>query len=156
VIEVLTTKEFPIKQKRDNSYKYEALIGIGGNIGDVLKRFKKLFYYWQKHPQLKILQTSPLLKNPAFGEVKQDDFLNAVALIQTSLSAQHLLKHLLHTEGRFGRVRTIPKGPRTLDLDMIFYEDKNLSSKHLTLPHPGWKYRTSVLVPLALMQQRIK
>ncbi|NLC28431.1 MAG: 2-amino-4-hydroxy-6-hydroxymethyldihydropteridine diphosphokinase [Campylobacteraceae bacterium] len=145
-----------MKRKKSSSFKYEALVGIGGNVGDVIKRFRRLIRYWQDCPHVKVFETSPILQNPAFGQVKQPDFLNAVARIQTSLSPQLFLKHLLHTEGRFGRVRLVPNGPRTLDLDLIFFEDFILQTKHLNLPHPGWKSRISVLVPLGMMQQRMK
>ena len=82
------------------------------------------------------------------------DSYNAIARVNTSLSPQRLLKLLLHTEKRFGRVRNIPNGPRTLDLDLIFYEDVWMRTKHLQLPHPGWSERLSVLVPLQLMDRR--
>lgn len=156
MLKIFCTPEFPMKRKKSPFFKYEALVGIGGNIGDVMKRFRRLMRYWQDYPQIKVLQTSPILQNPAFGGVEQPDFLNAVAHIQTSLSPQLFLKHLLHTEGRFGRVRLIPNGPRTLDLDLIFFEDFTLKTKHLNLPHPGWRSRVSVLVPLSMLQQRIK
>jgi 2-amino-4-hydroxy-6-hydroxymethyldihydropteridine diphosphokinase len=154
MIQIYTSANFPSFRKTKRAFKYEAWIGIGGNVGAVRKRFELLMRYWLNHPLLHVEQTSPIVQNPPFGFLDQADFFNAVAKVRTSLSAQKLLKLLLHTEKRFGRVRKFANGPRTLDLDLIFYEDVWMRTKHLNLPHPGWKDRLSVLVPLQLLNQR--
>jgi 2-amino-4-hydroxy-6-hydroxymethyldihydropteridine diphosphokinase len=154
MISIHTSPNFPSFNKSSRSFKYEAWVGIGGNVGDVKKRFEGLMRYWLAHPLLHVEQTSPIVQNPPFGVLEQPDFFNALAKIRTSLSPQRLLKILLHTEKCFGRVRTIPNGPRTLDLDLIFYENVWIRSIHLHLPHPEWRERLSVLVPLELMDRR--
>lgn len=154
MISIHMSPSFPSFQKSQRVFKYEAWVGIGGNTGAVKERFERLMRYWLGHPLLHVEQTSPIVQNPPFGVLEQPDFFNAIAKIRTSLSPQRLLKLLLHTEKRFGRVRSIPNGPRTLDLDLIFYEDVQMHTAHLKLPHPEWKKRLSVLVPLELMNQR--
>jgi len=145
---------FPSFRKSNRDFKYEAWIGIGGNMGAVNERFERLMRYWLHHPLLHVEQTSPIVQNPPFGFLDQPDFYNALARVRTSLSPRRLLKLLLHTEKHFSRIRTFPNGPRTLDLDLIFYEDVWMRTTHLNLPHLGWRERLSVLVPLQLMDQR--
>ena len=147
------TKNYPSKLKKSNK-RHCALIGVGGNIGDVKKRFEKLYYYFQKSSVVDILCTSPILKNPPFGYKDQPDFFNAIIILKTNLSAQILLRYLLFVEKRFKRIRSFKDSPRTLDLDMIFYDKISISSKYLTLPHPHWQDRDSVLIPLGLLKCR--
>jgi len=154
MISIHTSPNFPSYNKSNRDFKYEAWVGLGGNLGGVIERFELLMRYWLSHSLLHVKQTSPIIKNPPFGVLDQPDFYNAIARVNTSLSPQRLLKLLLHTEKRFGRVRNIPNGPRTLDLDLIFYEDVWMRTKHLQLPHPGWSERLSVLVPFQLMDRR--
>ena len=104
--------------------------------------------------QLRVTQTSLIVKNPPFGYVHQPDFYNAVAWVQTSLGATEFLKVLLQTEKVFKRVRTRHHGPRTLDLDLIFFGNQTLRTSRLTLPHPHWQERISVVLPLAMTHQR--
>ena len=133
---------------------YRVVLGIGGNIGDVMRRFDHLFYYLQRSRWVTILKSSPILKNPPFGYTKQADFLNAVIEIATPLRPEALLRYLLRVEKRFGRRRSFPDAPRTLDIDMIFYEGVTQEREVLTLPHAGWQERDSVLIPLLYLQQR--
>lgn len=85
------------------------------------------------------------------GDMDQPDFLNAALLLLTELSPQSLMQRLLEVERSFGRDRaaTPPKGPRTLDLDLLFYDDMVCDSDQLTLPHPELANRRFVLEPLA-------
>ena len=126
-----------------------ALIGVGGNIKNTKRRFKKLFLYLKKFSKIDIIKTSPILKNPPFGYKEQPYFYNAVIKIKTNLTPHELLRCLQHIEKIFGRKRTFKDAPRTLDLDIIFFNNINIKSKKLTIPHHGWKKRTSVIVPLS-------
>lgn len=135
--------------------RYRALLGIGGNIGDVVRRFEHLFVYLQHSRSVHLLETAPILKNPPFGFTEQEDFMNSLLLIETDMTPRELLHYVLHAEKRFGRKRLFKDGPRTLDIDLIFYEDITMESRELTLPHPGWMKRTSVLVPLSMMKKVI-
>jgi len=131
---------------------HRALIGIGGNIGDTVERFESLWRYWQTSSRLTITETSPILRNPPFGYTAQPDFYNALISICTPLGATELLRYLLYTEKRFGRVRSFANAPRRLDLDMIFYDDISLETRRLYLPHPHWCERDSVVMPLTHMK----
>lgn len=131
----------------------QVLLGIGGNIGNVIQRFNRLFWFLKRSNILRVIESSPILKNPPFGYLEQDDFYNALILIETKLTPKELLRYILKVEDKFGRKRLFKDGPRTLDIDMIFYENINLNSENLTLPHPGWTHRESVLTPLAEMKR---
>jgi len=129
-------------------------LGIGGNVGDTLRLFDKLFWVLQRERRVRIIETSPILKNPPFGFLEQSDFYNAVITISTSLEAKKLLRMLLGIERRFGRKRSFKDAPRTLDIDMIFYNNLTMQSTLLTLPHPHWHTRASVVIPISLMGLR--
>lgn len=124
-------------------------IGIGGNIGDVTKRFKKLFLMLKSDSRFVLQNTSPILKNPPFGYLDQDDFLNAVIVLKTNLSAIEALNVFQRYEYRFKRTRSFQDAPRTMDIDIIFYNQIKMNTKRLTIPHKGYKNRPSVLIPLS-------
>lgn len=145
-------KNYPYYSKRENSKPFKATLGIGGNIGDVRRRFNHLFIYLQKSPFLEIIETSPILKNPPFGYLEQDDFYNALIIVKTCLRPKALLRYILRVEKKFGRKRSFSNAPRTLDIDMIFYEDVQMESRELTLPHPSWASRSSVVIPLTYLK----
>ena len=146
-------KFFPIKNRYKNRYKHLAVVGIGGNIGDVIKRFESVYRYFLKDRRFHVLETSPILKNPPFGFLEQKDFLNAIILLQTSLNPKELLKNLLHLEKLNKRKRSFKNAPRSLDLDIIFYDNLDIKSKRLTIPHPSWHERKSVIIPLSFIKR---
>ena len=148
---LIRTKDFPCILSSQSGYR--ALLGIGGNIGDVVRRFEHLFYYFKRSSLLRIIETAPIVRNPPFGYTEQGDFYNSLLLIETFLSPKALLRYLLRVEKLFGRKRLFKDGPRTLDIDIIFYENVKMETKDLTLPHPGWKERASVLIPLSMMKR---
>lgn len=76
-------------------------------------------------------------------------------MVETKLTPKALLDYVLRVEKHFRRKRSFKDAPRTLDIDIIFYENISITSKTLTLPHPAWMQRSSVLVPLALMKNRL-
>ena len=139
---------YPYKANINSAKKHLVTLGLGGNIGDVTKRFKKLFLALKNDSRFTIIKTSPLLQNPPFGYVDQDDFLNAIILLKTDLSPFECLRVFQKYENRFKRVRTFQDAPRTLDLDIIFFDKIKLNTAKLILPHKGWKHRDSVLIPL--------
>jgi len=148
-------KNYPYLSKISSEKPYQAMLGIGGNIGDVRRRFNYLFVYLQRSPFVDIVETSPILKNPPFGYLEQDDFYNALIIVKTCLKPKALLRYILRIEKKFGRKRSFPDAPRTLDIDMIFYEKEVIQSKVLMLPHPHWYERTSVIIPLVHMQTKM-
>ena len=146
---------FPFKSKGKSSKQYTATLGIGGNIGDVQKRFKKLLLALYSDYRFHTIKTSPLLQNPPFGYLEQDDFLNAIIVLKTNLSPFMLLKQMQRYENRFGRKRSFKDAPRTLDIDIIFMEKNKkpifIKSDKLNIPHLHWKNRESVMIPLNLL-----
>jgi len=146
-------KYFPTKNPKKSYFKHTAVIGIGGNTGDVKKRFETAYIYFLRDCRFNVLETSPILENPPFGYLEQNDFLNAVLVLQTSLSAKKLLKNLLHIEKLQKRKRSFKNAPRSLDLDIIFFDDLYIKTKNLTVPHPKWKQRHSVLIPLSFIER---
>lgn len=146
---------FPrIERRRVRPGETEVWIGIGGNVGDVYRRFGRLRIFLQRSPDLRLLESSPILVNPPFGYLDQPDFLNAVLRVATALPPRVLLRRLLRIERRFGRRRSFPNAPRTLDLDILFYGERRLGRNDLTIPHPHWRERESVTIPLAQMKKR--
>ena len=148
-------KNYPYFSKQKSTKPFQSTLGIGGNIGDVLRRFNHLYFHLQRSPFVDIVETSPILRNPPFGYLKQDDFHNALIIVKTCLRPKALLRYILHVEKKFGRRRSFPDAPRTLDIDMIFYETVQMDSKELTIPHPHWASRTSVIIPLTYLKTKI-
>jgi len=128
--------------------RYSVTIGIGGNLGDVKRRFEHLFIYLKKDKQVELLQTSLILKNPPFGYINQDDFFNSIIVLKTSLNPLAFLAYLMRLEKKFGRKRSFKDAPRTLDLDIIFFDNRVVNLPKLKIPHPEWFKRESVLIPL--------
>jgi len=148
------SRNFPYERKKGSRKRHKALLGIGGNVGDVVRRFEHLFQTLKRSRFVTVLETSPILKNPPFGFLDQDDFHNALVLVETDLTPRALLRYVLSVEKAYGRKRLFKDAPRTLDIDMIFYEDVTMQSQELTLPHPSWMQRSSVLIPLSKMKRK--
>ncbi len=102
-------------------------------------------------PETRLLRASRLYRTPAWGQIEQPDFINAVAMIETGLGARELLDRLLAIERDFGRVRAEDErwGPRTLDLDLLLFGDAVIDEPGLQVPHPHLHERAFALVPLA-------
>jgi 2-amino-4-hydroxy-6-hydroxymethyldihydropteridine diphosphokinase len=127
------------------------LIALGGNVGDVRQTFRKAIANICGMAQAALVARSSDYATPPWGEEDQDRFVNACIEIDTSLDPHALLYTLHKIEKKFGRDRSKEKrwGPRTLDLDLIAYDDAVLDKPELTLPHPRLFERAFVLVPLA-------
>jgi len=151
-VSIFKNRFFPY-HKKVGKFKHKALIGIGCNLGNCPRRFKKLFLYLKKHPLVEISDTSILYKNPPFGFLEQDDFINSLIVLKTNLSPKELLYFLLRTEKKFKRKRSFKNAPRTLDLDIIMYDNVKHNDKKLNLPHPYFKERDSVILPLYFLNQ---
>ncbi len=131
-----------------------AVIGVGGNVGDVVRRLCRLWYALKRTRTIHPLASSPILRNPPFGYTRQGPFDNAVIIVATPLRPIVLLRRLQEIERRFGRRRSFPNAPRTLDLDLIFYDARRIVRPDLIVPHPGWRERVSVRWPLARLGSR--
>ena len=137
-------------------FKNSVILGLGGNIGDVKKRFNRLHFKLSRNSRFHVVENSALLINEAFGFKAQADFTNAVMLVQTSLAARQILKITVNLERRFGRVRSFKNAPRTLDIDILYFSGRSRNDTRLTLPHPGAQSRASVILPLGTMRRVYK
>jgi len=146
---IIKSLRFAYRSKKEVKHRYRATVGIGGNIGDVKRRFERLFIELQREKRVELVETALILQNPPFGFKDQKDFLNSIIILQTSMKPRELLEYLLRLEKKFGRKRSFENAPRTLDLDMIFFDNRVIKTPKLTLPHPFWSQRESVIIPLA-------
>jgi 2-amino-4-hydroxy-6-hydroxymethyldihydropteridine diphosphokinase len=128
----------------------DVLIALGGNVGDVRATFQKAIANICGMAQAALLARSSDYTTPPWGELDQARFINACIEIETSLDPHALLFTLHKIEKKFGRDRGNETrwGPRTLDLDLIAYDDVSIDQPELTLPHPRLFERAFVLVPL--------
>src|SRR5271169_500054 len=128
-----------------------AVIALGGNVGDVRATFRKATAHICGMAQAALLARSSDYATPPWGEADQPSFINACIEIETGLDPHAMLFTLHRIEKKFGRDRANEKrwGPRTLDLDLIAYDDVSIQKPELTLPHPRLFERAFVLVPLA-------
>lgn len=126
-----------------------AYVALGANIGDPAATVVSALAALAGLPESRVLRTSPLYRTAPVGLRNQPDFINAAAALETALGAEVLLDALLDLEVRFGRRRRDRNGPRTLDLDLLLYDDSEIDLPRLTLPHPRLHLRAFVLRPLA-------
>jgi 2-amino-4-hydroxy-6-hydroxymethyldihydropteridine diphosphokinase len=129
----------------------KAFIGLGSNLGEREHHVRRAVEELGKIPRTHFVRVSSVYDTDPIGDVEQPRFLNAVAWVESDLTAGELLWNLLLIEQRLGRVRTKTRrwGPRTIDLDLIFFGDEVAEEPGLTLPHPEAQNRAFVLVPLA-------
>jgi 2-amino-4-hydroxy-6-hydroxymethyldihydropteridine diphosphokinase len=126
-----------------------AYIGLGSNLGSPVKQLEQALAAIDRHSQMALVTHSHFYSSSPMGPQDQPDYVNAVCKIKTSLQPQDLLSTLQIIENLQGRERLGDRwGPRTLDLDILLYNDISLKTRHLTLPHYGMREREFVLVPL--------
>jgi len=147
-LETFSSLCFPYKSKSISPLRYRVTVGVGGNIGDMKRRLNHLFVRLHRESRVDVLETSLILKNPPFGYLDQDDFFNSIIVLKTSMNPKVFLAYLLHLEKQYGRKRSFANAPRTLDLDILFFDNLSINTERLTLPHPHWQERESVLIPL--------
>jgi 2-amino-4-hydroxy-6-hydroxymethyldihydropteridine diphosphokinase len=123
-------------------------IGLGANLGDPAAQVERGLAELAALPATRLVARSSLYRSAPVGVGPQPEFVNAVAEIDTGLAPRALLEALLGLERRHGRVRERPASPRTLDLDVLLYEDLVCHEHGLTLPHPRMHERAFVLLPL--------
>ena len=125
-----------------------AVVALGSNLEDPEAQVRRAFDEIAALPQTELLARSKLYRTAPVGYAEQPEFVNACALVETALAPRALLDRLLAIEHAHGRVRTIPNGPRTLDLDIILYGDRVIDEPGLTIPHPRAREREFVLRPM--------
>ncbi len=124
-------------------------IGLGSNLALPEKQIQAACRSLAALPDTALIMCSSLYRSQPMGPQDQPDYVNAVALIETKLSADSLLQHTQLIESQQGRTRNAKRwGPRTLDLDMLLYGKQHIDTDHLIVPHCGMKQREFVLYPL--------
>ncbi len=126
----------------------KAVVALGSNLDDPEAQVRRGFDELAGLPDTRVTARSALHHTKPVGYANQPDFVNACALVETRLPPRALLEGLLTIEARHGRVRDIPNGPRTLDLDIVIYGDRVVHEPGLTIPHPRAHERPFVLLPL--------
>jgi len=130
--------------------KLMAYIGIGSNLDDPVSQVKEALEELDGIPDSVLVSQSSLYASKPMGPADQPDYVNAVAALDTLLSAEELLQALQKIEQRLGRERDGEKwGPRIIDLDLLLYGKKTIKTDTLTVPHPGLHERDFVIIPLA-------
>ena len=127
-----------------------AFVGLGGNLGEPAATLRAALLALDGLQGTRLLRASRLYRTPAWGLEQQPDFINAVAMLETSLGAPALLESLFVIERQHGRVREAEQrwGPRTLDLDLLLYGDAVIDEPGLRVPHPHLHERAFALLPL--------
>lgn len=133
-----------------------AFVGVGANLGDAQRTVRSAIAALDHIPQTRLVRASRLYRS-APVDAGGPDFINAVAQVDTRLSAPELLAQLQALEAAAGRERPYRNAPRTLDLDLLLFGDARMASATLTVPHPRLHERAFVLLPLQeLAPERVR
>lgn len=127
---------------------YNVFIGLGSNIANPVQQLRQAILALNALPEMRVAKSSSLYSSAPIGYLNQPDFINAVVKIETRLAPLAVLNALLALELRSGRTREFINAPRTLDLDLLLYEDLQHHELGLTIPHPQMHLRAFVLQPL--------
>lgn len=127
---------------------HTAFLLIGGNLGNRSYNLQQAAQLIEAHCG-DIISLSAVYETDAWGFTDQPAFLNQVLVLNTELEAEELMQQLLDTEAELGRTRAEKMGPRTIDIDILLYDDVVHHSENLTLPHPSLHLRRFALTPLA-------
>jgi 2-amino-4-hydroxy-6-hydroxymethyldihydropteridine diphosphokinase len=129
--------------------RHIAYIGIGSNLGDKVYQCERAISEILRADQNKLLAKSSLFKTKPIGYTSQDWFINGVIKIETDLEPLELLQVLKDIESRLGRKESFRWGPRTIDLDILLFDEEETEMEGLQIPHPRLQERQFVLIPLA-------
>lgn len=130
---------------------HTAYLAVGSNMGDKVQYITGAIRALTSHPQIKVKKVSDLIQSKPYGVLDQDDFLNGTLEIETLLAPEELLDALHDIEDAAGRVRVRRWGPRTLDLDLLFYDKLVYESENVVIPHADLQNRDFVLEPLSTL-----
>lgn len=132
-----------------HSTAHVAALGLGGNVGDPAAAMARALKAIDADPASRVIAVSPLYRTPPWGKTDQADFFNSAALVETGRSPADLLAFCLLLEREEKRVRAERWGPRTLDIDILFYDALVIDEPSLQVPHPRMLERGFVMMPLA-------
>ena len=134
---------------------HQSFLGLGANIEEPKTQIATAIQTLSNHEHIEVVKVSSLYESEAIGP-PQPNFINAVAEINTHVSAETLLALLQAIELEQGRKREQHWGPRTLDIDILLFDQVQLTSRHLTIPHPEMKHRAFVIKPLIEIAPKLK
>lgn len=129
--------------------RHKAYICLGSNIGDKNKYLNNAIEKIEEIDGTKITKKSDFIKTEPWGYLEQEEFLNGVVEIETFLNPEELMENLLRIEKELDRVREVKWGPRTIDIDIVLYDDLISNNEFVILPHPRMHLREFVLEPLS-------
>lgn len=124
-------------------------LAVGSNVGDKQKNIEDAIAAIAQDEKCRLVKASDIVRSTAYGGVEQEEFLNGAVMVKTLYTPEELLKKLHEIEQAAGRKRDIHWGPRTLDLDIIFYDDLIMHTDDLVIPHVDMQNRDFVLKPLS-------
>lgn len=133
-----------------------AYLSIGSNMGNRLETFQSAIQLLDSEQEISVLDSSSIYETDPVGYTNQACFLNAVLKISTSFKPEELLQVCLRIEAELGRKREIHWGPRTLDLDILLYNQENIETESLIVPHPRMFERAFVMIPLMELEDQIQ
>ncbi|KJS85290.1 MAG: 2-amino-4-hydroxy-6-hydroxymethyldihydropteridine pyrophosphokinase [Peptococcaceae bacterium BICA1-8] len=134
----------------------KAYLGLGSNLGNKKTNLTTCLELLYKNPFIEVLKISSFYETEPIGFKEQDWFLNAVVELETSVDPYRLLSFCQSIEDQLQRKRLIRWGPRTMDVDILLYENFSSEDPILTIPHPRMTERAFVLVPLAEIEPDLK
>lgn len=126
----------------------KAYLSIGGNLGDRKKNLVEVVRRLSENPQIELKKQSSIYETEPWGKLDQPNFWNQVLEIETDLSPLELLDICQQIENDLGRKRIVRWGPRTVDIDILSYDNRVWNDERLTIPHPRMEEREFVLAPL--------
>jgi 2-amino-4-hydroxy-6-hydroxymethyldihydropteridine diphosphokinase len=131
-----------------NDRPHIAFLGLGSNMGERDASLLDAVHRLHRHPNISVTALSSIYETDPVGFTDQPVFLNMACRLETSLASGALLDQVLHIERALGRERLIRWGPRTIDIDVLLYDNESIATPTLTVPHPRIMERAFVLVPL--------
>ena len=136
--------------KRNTAY-----LALGSNMGDRLANLKSALNLLVNQAEVIVVNTSSIYETQPVGFLNQGSFLNMVIRVDTGHAPKKLLESCLKIEGEIGRKRDVRWGPRTIDLDILLYNQENIETEDLIIPHPRMHERAFVMIPLVEVNQDI-
>ena len=128
---------------------HSVALSVGSNLGDREKNIQNAISKMKMTPIIRKIEVSKLIETKPYGGVEQANYINGAILFETLMLPEELLTYLKHIEQEAGREKTVRWGPRTLDLDILLYDDLIHSNQKLTIPHEDMANREFVLIPLS-------
>lgn len=134
----------------------KVFLGLGSNVGDKIENIKRVYDYFASDELFTELSISSLYETEPFGDIEQDNFINAAISFYTNLSLENLFKLTKNLEKEIGRIKRVNWGPREIDIDILLYGNIIFENEYLTIPHKGLLNRDFVIAPLVELDENIE